>query len=64
MSSAAQIDPLFLTRRQVAEATGWCERTIAEMGKDGTLPEIRRGRSVRYAASDVKALREKLSQQA
>lgn len=50
-------EKLLLTRREVAEATGFCERTIYVLTKRGEIPSVRFGdRGVRYPVSAIESM--------
>jgi excisionase family DNA binding protein len=54
------MDKLLLTAPDAAAALSISERTLWQLTKDGTIPAVRLGRSVRY---DVAALRAWLERQ-
>jgi excisionase family DNA binding protein len=44
---------LLLTARQAAQALSVSERTLWQLSKDGRIPIVRIGRSVRYQVKDL-----------
>lgn len=57
MKSAVSEDgPLLLTSREAAQRLRISERSLWQLAKDGRLPVVRLGRSVRYSISDLQAL--------
>jgi excisionase family DNA binding protein len=48
------ITPFLLTARQAAKLLSISERTLYAFTKDGTLPVVRLGRSVRYSLEDLR----------
>lgn len=54
MNDASAIDRLLLTAREAAQLLAISERTLWQVAKDGGIPVVRIGRSVRYAASDLR----------
>jgi excisionase family DNA binding protein len=45
--------PLLLTTRQAAKALSISERTLWQLAKDGKIPTVRIGRSVRFDPRDL-----------
>ena len=52
----AAAEPLLYTRRQVAALLNLCEKSVWQLTRDGRLPAVRLGRSVRYAREDIERL--------
>ena len=46
--------PLLLTCREAAAALQVCEKTLWTLTRDGKLPAVRIGRSVRYSVDDLR----------
>ena len=46
----------YLSREEVADLTGWSMRKVDYLRSNGTLPYVRRGRSVLIRTADVEAL--------
>ena len=47
------IKPMLLTARQTARMLAISERSLYSITKDGQLPAVRIGRSVRYDPTDI-----------
>jgi len=56
------MEPLLLTPREAAKALSISERTLFDLKKNGELPVILIGRSVRYSVNDLKAWIKKSSE--
>jgi len=57
------MERIFLTRKEVAEACGICERTVDNLEKRGVLKPTRiTPRAPRYHVADVHGLKEKLAE--
>jgi len=52
---AAPVQPLLLRPLEAAKALGISERKLWQMTKDGLIPFVPFGRSVRYAPADLQA---------
>jgi len=53
---------LLLTPRQAAESFAISERKLWQMTKDGKIPRVLLGRSVRYDVADLHAAIERMKQ--
>lgn len=49
------VEPMLLTSRQAARMLAISERTLWSLTKDGQIPAVRFGRSVRYDPRDLNA---------
>ena len=47
------VDPLLITKPELAVRTGLSERKIDDLVQRGELPAVRIGRSIRFAVTDV-----------
>jgi excisionase family DNA binding protein len=54
---------LLLSPREAAQALSICEKTLYTITKDGEIPVIRMGRSVRYPVDGLKEWIDKQSQE-
>ncbi len=53
--SETRLEPMLLTCRQAAELLSISERTLWQLTKDGKIPVVKVGRSVRYDPADLRA---------
>lgn len=47
--------PLYLTKQQVRELTGWSPRKVDYIVAECRIPVVRRGRTVLFKAADIEA---------